>query len=665
MMSKAVMSNELVQTRPVAWPWLNWIALLITAPILLFAGAYRPVVAAPALVVLAVPFVVRLLRVGRPFRYTPINWMVILLAVVFIPLSFVMSPLPWSVSWPRAAALLWSFALFFQVVNWADGSDGAGNRRTRMNGTFKVYLLLGGLIGLLGIFGMQDVDKLFNVSLPSLGDVWPALGLALATNEVGGVLTLFVPLAAAIVYSCLATRRTRYFLFVTPLLLVMLAALVLTQSRTALASTAIALLLVLALVGRPNRWWLVGALVLVGAAILLLTRTSLIDRVVYAGANSWSSVINPRLLVWEQGLNALRDFPIWGIGLGTFGRLAPRIYPQSPIEQAKILEDAHNLYLQNALDFGLVGGLLMLVVLLVVAGALIRQVGARPRGSLGRALVVGLLASLLAHLLYSLTDAVALGTTAGAALWFLLGLALQPVSLRQAPERHWPKIALSAGAAVLLIGILVSMNLATNWGATLTTDAIFHPNQYDPVTATNVGRLAQRDCDLRWHEGLLYHWRGEMPKRGEAWNELLSCTTRFTGMMRVLAPTDEALARRAIEAQPQDAAGYFWLAEMSAAASPAEAIELYRQGLWHAPADGLAWQRLADLLVERDKDAALVAYLQSCKNGDPGANGCLRAGGLAEERGDIAAAISYYRLSKFSGALERAAELERGSGEEE
>jgi hypothetical protein len=67
---------------------------------------------------------------------------------------------------------------------------------------------------------------------------------------------------------------------------------------------------------------------------------------------------------------------------------------------------------------------------------------------------------------------------------------------------------------------------------------------------------------------------------------------------------------------------------------------------------------LGDLLVETRPEEALEAYVQSCLNGDPGANGCLRAGALAEQQGDIDAAIGYYRLSKYQESLDRAAALE-------
>ena len=62
---------------------------------------------------------------------------------------------------------------------------------------------------------------------------------------------------------------------------------------------------------------------------------------------------------------------------------------------------------------------------------------------------------------------------------------------------------------------------------------------------------------------------------------------------------------------------------------------------------------------QQPDDTALDAFLQACRHGDPGANGCARAAAIAAERGDLEAAIRYYRLSNWSEAEARARELEQ------
>jgi tetratricopeptide (TPR) repeat protein len=103
----------------------------------------------------------------------------------------------------------------------------------------------------------------------------------------------------------------------------------------------------------------------------------------------------------------------------------------------------------------------------------------------------------------------------------------------------------------------------------------------------------------------------------------------------------------------------FLLASAISQEEPERAIQLYQDGLQRKPTDGIRWRELGDLLYEKDPQAAIEAYLQSCHRGDPGSNGCYRAGRTAEELGDLEAAIRYYRLSQWSRALERADELEK------
>ena len=57
-------------------------------------------------------------------------------------------------------------------------------------------------------------------------------------------------------------------------------------------------------------------------------------------------------------------------------------------------------------------------------GWAVGRVGARPPQTLSRLWAAGLLGGLIAHALYSLTDAVALGAWAGVPLWITFGLGM-------------------------------------------------------------------------------------------------------------------------------------------------------------------------------------------------------------------------------------------------
>jgi tetratricopeptide (TPR) repeat protein len=305
--------------------------------------------------------------------------------------------------------------------------------------------------------------------------------------------------------------------------------------------------------------------------------------------------------------------------------------------------------------------------LLVLAGlAALGLVRARPPRSLSRLWAAGLLGALVGHALYSLTDAVALGTVGGVVLWFVFGLIMGNVPTRAPqsvdPFERWAPLAIGLSAAALLLVLLVAAR-PVNHAGLLAARALLNPTRSAPAAAESAANLTAARCRAGWYEGLLHQAAGDTARRAAVWGDLLGCATEYTGYMAMLAADDEALARRAVAAQPDNPAAIFWLAAIAAPTAPDEAIALYRAGLALAPSDGRRWLALAELLVaqggQQPDDTALDAFLQACRHGDPGANGCARAAAIAAERGDLEAAIRYYRLSNWSEAEARARELEQ------
>ena len=641
------------------------VVLALTAPLLLAAGRMPRALSLAALGLLALPFLVRWSRQNRLSRPTVLNGPVAVLALLFLPAAMFLSPDPWGVAWPRVAGLAWSIALFFAIAN--RGARGGRHRSTRLNPPTWAFLALGSAIALLAPLAMRNVNKLF--FLPQTGWLAARLGWAdgLPTNEVAGVLTLFVPFVVALAGGALWTRRRRLLLVLLPLAALLLLALVLTQSRTGLTAAAVGALLALVVGARPS-WRALGVGLGVAALVLLVVGLSpLRDWFVFAGANSWQSVIGPRLGIWGQALDGIRDHPVWGMGLGAFGLLARLVYPLVPPAQAAPIEDAHNLYFQTALDFGLLGGLLLLVLLALAGLTAVGLVRARPPRSLSRLWAAGLLGALVAHALYSLTDAVALGTVGGVVLWFVLGLIMGNAPSRAPqsadPFERWAPLAIGLSAAALLL-VLLATARPVNRAGQLAGTALLNPARGASAATETAAQLTAARCRAGWYEGLLHQTAGDTARRAAVWGDLLSCASDYTAYMAVLAADDEALARRAVAAQPDNPAGAFWLASILTPTAPDEAIALYRAGLALDPGDGRRWLALAELLVAQGDgqpadDAALEAFLQACHHGDPGANGCSRAAAIAAERGDLEAAIRYYRLSNWSEAEARARELER------
>lgn len=172
-------------------------------------------------------------------------------------------------------------------------------------------------------------------------------------------------------------------------------------------------------------------------------------------------------------------------------------------------------------------------------------------------------------------------------------------------------------------------------------------------------KWASENCRAAWFAALLGSRLGEATLARERLGEAVSCSSVNLPFAQVMASQDIELAERAVQSHPNSADAWFWTARLYASEAPVEAVQKYRRGLELNPHDGLAWRELGDLLVENDPEAAIEAYLQSCYNGDPGFHGCLRAGNTAAQQGDIEAAITYYRLSDWPSAHEKADHVEQ------
>ena len=167
-----------------------------------------------------------------------------------------------------------------------------------------------------------------------------------------------------------------------------------------------------------------------------------------------------------------------------------------------------------------------------------------------------------------------------------------------------------------------------------------------------------KGCSTYWLRALVHHSRGDMSSRDQNLADAMHCDDRLVILAHKFFPEDLGLAHLAIKAAPKNAEAWFWLAEVRSEEDKEQAIELFKHGLALDPKDGVRWRMLGDLLRGGDPEGSISAYLQSCYNGDPGVNGCARAGSVAEQLGLYELAIQYYRLSKYQKALHRADELE-------
>jgi len=139
----------------------------------------------------------------------------------------------------------------------------------------------------------------------------------------------------------------------------MLAALLMTQSRSGAIGFGAALVIFGSFVwtraGTGGRLGLAGGLLLVGLlGSLWATPTGVLTRF----DRAYSGLDGGRLDIWTQSLTLFREFPITGIGLGSF----EVVMPAYQTNFSTLLNHAHNQYLHLLVE----GGLLMAVPLVLV-----------------------------------------------------------------------------------------------------------------------------------------------------------------------------------------------------------------------------------------------------------------------------------------------------------
>jgi len=202
----------------------------------------------------------------------------------------------------------------------------------------------------------------------------------------------------------------------------------LTQSRSAFIGLACGLALLLAGGGRSGRiilvvLCLVGVIAVSQIGVPTLLGLNEAEAVSPVGEITFAS----RFEIWSRALYGLQDFSFTGMGMGTFRRVAPVLYPFFMISPDKDVAHAHNLFLQTGLDLG-IPGLIATLALWIGAFAMLLIVYNRSSekkvafGMSARPLALGLAGGLLAHGVYGLTDAVAIGAKPGFLWWYLLAL---------------------------------------------------------------------------------------------------------------------------------------------------------------------------------------------------------------------------------------------------
>ncbi len=369
----------------------------------------------PAAVIIAAIFwFIRWMAYGRfSLRTAADGW--ILLLTLTIPLTLFVTLVP-EKTIPQVLRLLSGIAFYYAVVNWAGSTK-------RIQIIAYALIAAGFLLALSAPLSVQwTVGKLRFIPEGIYQQFAIFVTDTIHPNVLGGVLALLLPLSIAyLLFNWSAhhwAMRSLHAIATTG----MLAALILSQSRSAWLAVGAAMLLILYL---RRRWAALGLfliLCIIAGFITYRIGTEVVLDLFFT--NPTIDGLSGRQEIWKRGIYMIQDFPFTGIGMGSFSEIAALLYPFYLVEQTAPAH-AHNLFLQIGVDLGIPGLIAWLAVFLTIVVSCIQlfRFGREQGDGQILAISAGLLASQLALGINGLTDAVTWGMVRPAPLvWVLWGL---------------------------------------------------------------------------------------------------------------------------------------------------------------------------------------------------------------------------------------------------
>jgi len=371
----------------------------------------------------ALPWVLRWVYVGRPTQRTPFD-----LGMTLFILGAILGLYP-SIDWPASAArlsgVLGSLALFYLLVN------NMSTRRLPFYVAGTILVATGAMLYVMSLMGFMYPDGPISRGLRPLlfwfdqfprprADVFDAnQRFFIHPNGLADFAVLLVPLLSGLTLSW-GTRLLRLLSAIGALTLILL--LLATGSRGGIIGLAAGLLFMAGIAGR--RYWPV--LGLLAGLVLALLFGGFVGKGTDAGRLLQSQTLESREAVWQDYWPLAEEFPYTGAGLGMKNTALTYALYQSLTNPYEI-PHSHNLYLQTYLEQGILGAL----GLLLISGAAgitfwrLRRVSQRPY----RAVALGSLGAFIGLSVHGMFDAVGASNLGTAMLMVPLGLAAAVHSL--------------------------------------------------------------------------------------------------------------------------------------------------------------------------------------------------------------------------------------------
>lgn len=307
---------------------------------------------------------------------------------------------------------LWGVALMIMMVGWVKRTD---SYRPVMWTTG----ILSAIIAFAALTATTWEGKAARFStitdiLPSTRP-FPVWEGGFNPNEIAGAITWLAPLIIAITLRGNLTRLWRWVGL--GLAFALCVGLFLGQSLSGMIGVFAGCLVAIV----PQKIWRpTVSLILIGIlaanAIIFIAPTSSAEFLAEISGRPRITSLEHRGVMWERGVQMLRDHPLTGVGLALYRQLRAE-YPTPGFEN-QLVPHPHNEAMHFATDMGLPG---LLVWLMLYANAGLCLFSAWRHDRL-RPYAIAIAAGLIAHAVYGLTDAIPVWDRLAFIGWWLFGL---------------------------------------------------------------------------------------------------------------------------------------------------------------------------------------------------------------------------------------------------
>lgn len=294
------------------------------------------------------------------------------------------------------------FCIFFVVINVV-------NKREQFERLFIIIIFWAVILAFYGIMKKYLVSG-------QKGDT-VVFSTFSYRNHYANYIQMVAPLCIGYALSCADRYKKAFFGFLAA---VMSASVFLSLSRIGSVSLIISLLLMSGcfLVSRKsarrkNSIIIMLIIVIVGGLFLLIGAKPLVARF-----SVTEKAISTRWLICKDSLGILKDFPIFGIGLGNFRHIFP--YYKS-FYSMRFVTDVHNDYLQFCIEAGTLAAFFCLLFFGTIFKDIIFEIKQR-RDPFVKNIVIGGMCGLIGVIIHNLFDFGFHNPAIGFMFWLILGL---------------------------------------------------------------------------------------------------------------------------------------------------------------------------------------------------------------------------------------------------